>query len=317
MFAARLIQALTVGLFFPVVTSVILTIAPPEKKGTMLSLNGGVIGVGLAFAPLLAGLVLTYCGLRALFLIPLVISVVLFILGFFFLHDIYPREDKRIDALSVALSFLGLGTFIFGLNEVTRDGLPSIIAMVVGVVIISLFAWRQFKIKDPLLNLAPFKHKRFVAGELLMMLGYMGSIYMSLLVPLYLEGTAGYSAFMVGCMLVLPILCYAGSCFVGGRIEDAHSIWPLVPFSFLMILVGFIGLELTSSALMVTLLLVCAAISYIGVGLVSPRLRPWTLARCRRPSMPMDRPSTPRLCSWQARWVRRCSWASCLLTPTA
>ncbi len=137
MLAARLVQALTVGLFFPVVTSVILTMAPAGKSGTLLAINSGVIGVGLAFAPMLGGLLLTYVGLRALFLIPVVMSVVLIVLGALFLHDIYEREDRRIDLLSVALSFAGLGAVIFGLNEVSRDPLPSAVIMVAGVVVLA------------------------------------------------------------------------------------------------------------------------------------------------------------------------------------
>jgi DHA2 family lincomycin resistance protein-like MFS transporter len=273
MLAARLVQALTVGLFFPVVTSVVLAISPADKKGTMLAINSGIIGVGLALAPMLAGLMLTYFGLRALFLIPAVLSVALLALGFFFLHDINPRENRTIDIVSVVLSFVGLGTVIYGLNEVSRNPLPSTLIMVAGAVVVTLFAWRQFRIKTPLLNLTPLKHPRFVCGEVLMMLGYMGSIFMSLLLPLYLEGTVGYSAFIAGCLLALPILCYAASCFVGGRIEDKHGIWPLVPAGFLLLLVAFIGVEFTSSAMLVVVMLVCAAVAYIGVGLVFPTLK--------------------------------------------
>ena len=273
MLAARLIQALTVGLFFPVVTSVILTMAPKGKKGTMLAINSGAIGVGLAFAPLVAGLLITYTGLRSLFLVPAVLSVVLLVLGFFFLHDIYQRENRPIDALSVIMSFVGLGLFIYGLNEITRTFLPSLAFMIGGAVILALFAWRQFRIKTPLLNLTPFQHPRFVIGEVLMMLGYMGSIYMSLLVPLYLEGAAGYTAFVAGCLLVAPILCYAGACFVGGRIEDKHGIWPLVPGGFLLILLGFVAMQVFSSIGVALAVVACAAASYIGVGLVFPTLK--------------------------------------------
>lgn len=68
--------------------------APKGKKGTMLAINSGVIGVGLAFAPLVAGLLLTYTGLRTLFLVPAVMSAVLLVLGYFFLHNIYQRESR-------------------------------------------------------------------------------------------------------------------------------------------------------------------------------------------------------------------------------
>ncbi|MEC4294926.1 MFS transporter [Adlercreutzia shanghongiae] len=273
MLIARLVQALTVGLFFPVVTSVILTLAPAGKSATMLALNSGVIGVGLAFAPLIAGAVLTYAGLRALFFIPLIISIALLVLGFFFLHDIYARENKPVDVLSVGLSFVGLGAFIFGLNEVTHDMLPSLGFMIVGALVVGLFVWRQFSIADPLLNLAPLKHGRFVLGELLMMLGYMGSIYMSLLVPLYLEGTAGYSAFIAGCLLCAPILCYAVSCFIGGRIEDKHGVWPLIPLGFLLLLGSYVAVEFTSARMLIVPMIAFVATSYIGVGLVFPTLK--------------------------------------------
>ncbi|WP_302962977.1 MFS transporter [uncultured Adlercreutzia sp.] len=273
MLAARLIQALTVGLFFPVVTSVILTLAPKGKSATMLAINSGAIGVGLAFSPLLSGLVLTYVGLRALFAIPLVMSAILLGLGFFFLHDIYAREDRPIDILSVVLSFAGLSAFIFGLNEVTRTVLPSVLCMAAGAVGLGLFAWRQFAIPHPLLNLAPLRHGRFVFGEVLMMLGYMGSIYLSLLVPLYLEGTAGYTAFAAGGLLCAPILCYAGACFLGGRIEDRHGVWPLVPLGFLVLLVGYIAVEVTSAAMLIVPMILCAGAAYVGVGLVFPTLK--------------------------------------------
>lgn len=282
MMAGRLIQALTVGLFFPVVTSAILTMAPEGKSGTMLAINSGVIGVGLAFAPLIAGLLLTYAGLRALFLVPVVMSVALIVLGFLFLHDIYQREDRPIDALSVCLSFVGLGLLIYGLNELTRDTLPSLGFMAGGMVVLGAFVWRQFRIEDPLLNLTPMRHPRFVVGEGLMMLGYMGSIYMSLLVPLYLEGTAGQTAFVAGCFLSLPILCYALACFVGGRIEDRHGIWPLVPGGFLLLLAGFALMGITASHELAIAMMACVAVSYIGVGLVFPTLKAVDLAALPR-----------------------------------
>ena len=278
MLGARLIQALTVGLFFPVITSVILTIAPMGKQALFLAINSGVIGVGLAFAPLLSGVILTYAGLRALFLVPIVLTIILMAFGHFILHDMYEREDRKIDALSVVLSFVGAAAFIYGLNEITKDALPSALIMAAGIAVLGIFAWRQNRLETPLLNLSPLRNKRFAIGEVLLMLGYMGSIFMSLLVPLYLEGTAGYSASIVGCVLCIPILCYAASCIISGRIEDKHGIWPVVPFGFMMLTVGFIGLGFTSSVMAVVLLLVFVACSYIGVGFLFPTLKASDLA---------------------------------------
>ncbi len=78
---------------------------------------------------------------------------------------------------------------------------------------------------------------------------------------------------MAGCLLVTPILCYAGACFVGGRIEDKYGIWPLVPGGFLLILLGFVAMQVFSSVGIALAVVTCAAASYIGVGLVFPTLK--------------------------------------------
>ena len=61
---ARLVQAVGTGLFFPSVTSVIMTNSPAAVRGTRLALNSGVIAVGLAISPTASGFALTQFGWR-------------------------------------------------------------------------------------------------------------------------------------------------------------------------------------------------------------------------------------------------------------
>lgn len=273
MLAARLIQAFTVGLFFPVISSAITVIAPKGKTATLLSLNSAIIGAGLAFVPLLSGLFITYVNLQAMFIVPVVLSAVLLVAGPFALHNIEDRADQPIDTLSVVLSFAGLGLLVYGLNIVTKDAPIGVAGMAAGAVAVALFVVRQGRIPVPLLNLEPLRHGAFAAGEALSMLSFTGSLYMSLLVPLYLEGTAGRTPFVAGCLLVGPILAYAVATSVGGRIEDRRGIWPLIPVGFALMVAGLLGLEATSSRMMVAGVLVCVTAVYIGVGLAFAPLK--------------------------------------------
>lgn len=275
---ARIVQAFTVGLFFPTVTSVILALAPKDKSATYLAVNSGVIGIGLALTPLVSGWLLTAFGFHALFVVPVIGSVALIAVGIPLLHDVFPRQDKAVDPLSVCLSFVGMALFIYGLNEVTKTPVLSTVLIVAGIAVLAIFAKRQFSLKDPLLNLRPFTHVHFAAGEVIMMVGYMGSIFLSLLLPLYLEGSQGMTASKAGVLLCLPILAYAAFCFIGGRIEDKHGIWPLVPVGFLLMTAAYVGLGLTSDNGLVVPMLVCAAAGYAGVGLVFPTLKASDLA---------------------------------------
>lgn len=273
MVVARVIQALTTGLYFPVINEALLTLSPKGKAGMLLSLNSGVIGIGLAFAPPVSGLLITYAGLRVLFLVPAVLSAALLVAAFFAVKDIYPREDRPIDGLSIALSFIGLGLFMVGLNELSHYGWPMAGVMVAGMAVIGAFVWRQGRIEHPLLDLRPFRTRAFTVGEALIMLSYMGSMYLSLLVPLYLEGAAGYTAFLAGCVLAVPILCYAGMCFVSGHVLGRHGVWPLVPAGFAIVLAGFVAMELTSSMVIAMAVVACTALVYGGVGLLYPAVK--------------------------------------------
>lgn len=156
---ARLIQAVTTGLFFPVVNEALFTLSPKGKAGILLSANSAVCGFAFALTPPVAGLVLTYGGLKALFLVPAACALVLGVVCYFTLHNIYARVKRKIDIPSLVLSFVGLGAFMCGLNEVAHDPLPSIVLMLFGAVMIAVFVRRQLRIPTPLLDLRPFKYQ--------------------------------------------------------------------------------------------------------------------------------------------------------------
>ena len=101
-------------------------------------------------------------------------------------------------------------------------------------------------------------------------LGYIASMYLSLLAPLFLEGTAGYTPFIAGCFLALPIACYAVFCFVSGFVVKRRGVWPLVTVGFAITLAGYVAMFFASSADMMIPFLMCVGLSYAGVGLLFP-----------------------------------------------
>lgn len=273
MIVARVLQAVCTGICFPLINEALLSIAPAGKAGTLLAVNSGVIGAGLAFAPPISGLVVTYVGLRELFLIPAVLALALLVAGRLGIHNLYTHARVRVDIPSVLLSLAGLACLMYGLDEISHSLLVPLTAMLVGFVVIGVFVWRQLHIAEPLLNLAPLGHRVFTVGELLVTLSYMASVYMSLLVPLFLEGAASYTPFVAGCMCIVPILCYSICCFPSGHILERHGVWPLVPAGFVVVLVGYVGMYFTSSVLLIIPVLVCAAVAYAGIGIFFPSVK--------------------------------------------
>lgn len=268
LFASRLVQAVGTGLFFPSVTSVIMANSPAEVRGTRLALNSGVIAVGLAVSPTVSGFALTQFGWRSMFVVSLAMSAALLAVGFFRIRGGPSSVRIPIDALSVVLGPLGLAAFLYGLGEITHDAGPSVIALAAGAVLLALFAWRQFSLKDPLLDLHPLARPRFAVGILLVMVGMLTSFSMSILLPLYYEGALGRTAFFAGLLLLGPVLVNAAFTFLGGRLFDKHGAWPLIPAGLVLVLAGQAAAFFSAEGMVAVLIILSSAAVYAGAGFV-------------------------------------------------
>lgn len=265
----RLVQAVGTGLFYPTATSVLTTISPKRLLGVRLALNSGAIAVGLAVAPVVSGLVLTFFGWRAMFVVPCALAAALMAVGFSRMHDVRPRQSEKVDLLSAVLSLVGLGALVYGLGEITHDFFPAMAGLLVGAVVIALFVHRQLKRPNPLLNLRPLAHPRFTIGIGLNMLGAMVSFSLSVLLPLYYEGAQGLTAFFAGALLLGPVLVNAGFLFTGGKVYDRWGIWPLVPGGFALAVVGLTGVVLAAGGRVTWVVVLASVAAYAGLGFVT------------------------------------------------
>lgn len=271
--AARLIQAVATGLYFPVVNEALLNLSPKNGAGRLLALDSGVIGIGLAAAPIISGLVITYWGLRVLFAIPTAMALATFFFARRVLVDIMPRQKLTVDGPSVVLIAVGLSAFMVGLNEITRYPIPMAALMVAGVAVCFWFVHRQGHLEQPLLDMRPFRNKTYAFGETLIVLSYMSSIYLSLLIPLYLEGVSGFTPFIAGCLIAPATLCYAGLCFVSGRVLGKVGPWPLVPIGFGVCLAGFAALAVFTRMDLAGAIVGSMALACAGIGAEYPAIK--------------------------------------------
>ena len=77
-----------------------------------------------------------------------------------------------------------------------------IVAIVVGVIGILVFSLRQLNMKEPMLNLSPFKYPMFVIGLLLILVCMMVMLSAMMILPLYLQTSLALSTFTAGLMLL-------------------------------------------------------------------------------------------------------------------
>ena len=104
MLTSRLIQAVGSGLMFPTINTVIIRVVPAKISGRVVSLNSAIIGLGIAVAPLLSGVFLTYVSLTSMYVVPLAVGIISILMGAKFMFDVEPRKQHPIDVLSIVLS---------------------------------------------------------------------------------------------------------------------------------------------------------------------------------------------------------------------
>lgn len=263
---ARLVQAVGSGLFIPTMMNVVMAVAPREKLGTFFSIGSSCIVLGPAFAPVVSGVMVTVGGWRAVFAPGCVVFAALALVGIGVVKNIGEPSRPKLDAPSVALMTVGLVLCSFGLTRVTTDLPAALAALLVGGIAIALFARRQQRIGEPLLNLAPLRRSGFSLACCLVIIAMMTTFSMSVLLPLYFETALGLSAFTAGMLMLIPVLVNACTALVGGRILDRFGTWPLLPAGFALIVVGFALLVLASGTGELAPVIAAATLVYAGVG---------------------------------------------------
>lgn len=219
----RLIQAVGVGVTMPLLQNIMLTIFPPDKRGAAMGVAGIAIGVAPAIGPTLSGWVIDQFGWRMLFGMIIPVAALVLISSFFFMANVLPDRNPKLDVLSLIESTIGFGALLYGFSEVGDKGWGSPIvygSIIVGVLVIALFTYRQLHLDQPFLELRVFKTKIFTLSSILGSIANMAMVGAEMVIPMYLQIIHGKTALESGLTLLPGAIMMALMSPVTGNIFD-------------------------------------------------------------------------------------------------
>jgi MFS family permease len=181
------------------------------------SMLGTSFGIGLAFGPLMAGVLIEHFGWRSIFGVIAAIGTVAFIFG-------VPRMRETRDPGAMGMDYPGtvsftamLALFTFGVIQAPESGWDS--ALVISLLVFSALFLVAFivienNVKRPMLELSLFKYPRFVGVQILPVGTCYCYIVLIVMLPLRFIGAEGLSEIDAGLlmialsapMLVVPML---------------------------------------------------------------------------------------------------------------
>ncbi|MBM4764398.1 MDR family MFS transporter [Bacillus sp. B15-48] len=272
--AGRLIQAAGTGLLMPIVFNVFLLIFPPHRRGKVMGLVGLVIMFAPAIGPTLSGVIVQYLGWRFLFIGVIPFSLFSILFAYKYLKNVSEITKPKVDVLSLVYSTIGFGALVYGFSSAGEEATgflsPNVYGFILlGVVGIFLFAVRQFKLEEPVMDLRVFKYPMYTHGILMFLIIIMMMFSSEIILPVFMQGPMGLLAATAG-LLLLPgsilnglmspvmghlfdklgprilmipaTIVLSGTMFMMSRLDANTETW--------VIIVGYILIMLTVSAIM-------------------------------------------------------------------
>lgn len=267
----RLIQAAGAGIIMPLLTNVVLSLFPPEKRGSAMGLVGLAIIFAPAIGPTLAGYVLETFPWQAMFYGMIPFAIIVIICGFIYLKNVSETVRSHVDMISVILSTIAFGALIYGFSEAGNNGWSSTEVMVsifAGIIALTLFTWRQLTSQNPLLDLRAFTYKMFTLTTIIN-LGITMMLYADMMIlPLYLQNARGFTALESG-VLMFPGALLMGllSPAVGKLFDRFGAKWLIICGITIIILSTISFINLTDST-SYTYLILMSTLRRIGVAMV-------------------------------------------------
>lgn len=244
----RVLQASSNGICTSMAQVVLMSIYPPEKKGTIMGIYGLAIGAAPVIAPTLAGILVDTSGWRMIFTVALVILVASLIFALRVFSNVLDTRHQKFDVLSFVLSGFAFGGITLGIGQISSGvlQLKTMIILVIGILAAIAFSWRQFKQEDPFLDLRIFKNQSFAISVISSIFLYFIMMGSTMLIPLQvqsiMERSATSSGLVVlpGALLMAVISPFAGKIFdmFGMRLLAVGGAACLIFSSFGMIFVS-------------------------------------------------------------------------------
>ncbi|MFF2542628.1 MFS transporter [Kitasatospora sp. NPDC058063] len=172
--AARALLGIAGATLAPGTLSLITTMfQDPKQRGAAFGIWGACFSAGAVIGPIIGGVLLAHFWWGSAFLIGVPPMVLLLVLGPVFLPEFRNPDAGRLDLISVLESMAAVLLAIWGLKEIARDGWQAlpIAAVLVGIGFGILFAHRQRRLPNPLLDLSLFGHRTFSAALVSLFLG--------------------------------------------------------------------------------------------------------------------------------------------------
>ena len=264
---SRVVQGIGAGILLTMIMGVIVEIYPVAKRGAAIGIGMMVVVFAPAIGPTVSGIILQYLNWHWLFFMVLPFAIVAIILGIKTIENVTTLTKPRIDVLSIALSTIGFGGLIFGISVSESSGLNTtvLVSLVCGIIGLIIFIKRQFRLKQPLLELRTLRYPMFSLGIAIIFITFMIPIATSIILPIFMQRVMGLTPLVCGLALLPGNIFSLVAALIAGRLFDKIGAKKLAVTGFIILIIGLFCLSRVSLSTTLFLLIVFHCCVFIGI----------------------------------------------------
>ena len=164
--AFRALQGCGAAIVMPLGLTMLTSAFPPERRGSVIGIWGGIAGLGVAAGPLVGGAVTQSLSWHWVFWVNIPIGIAALAGSGFALSESRGLRG-RLDVPALVLASTGIGAFIWGLVQGPQSGWASgrtVVSLAAGVLLVAAFLLWETRAPEPMIPLSLFRVGTFTAA---------------------------------------------------------------------------------------------------------------------------------------------------------
>jgi EmrB/QacA subfamily drug resistance transporter len=201
------------------------------------------MGLGLPLGPIIGGWLLQHYWWGSVFLINVPVGAAALVAIALLLPESRDPDPAAVDLPGSVLSTAGLVALVYAVIEAPTDGWLSGTVLgigTLGLALLALFAVRESRTAEPMIDLHLFTRPRFGWGTLCATLAAFAMLGLLFVLPLYLQVVRGYDTLGTGVRLLPMIVGLAVGAQVGERLTTRIGARLPIVIGLLVIVAGLL-----------------------------------------------------------------------------
>jgi len=224
---SRIIQALGGAMLYALPAAIIPRFLPPGMRGASFGAISTASALGLSLGAPLGGLITTHFTWHFVFLINIPVGILaVYMIKRHFPRDDTPAASHHFDIPGVFLSFFGLASLLYCLNNGSEHGWTSRLIVITGILSMHLLAafiaWEK-RCSDPLVDLRIFRHRDYTLANLANFFQFMVLSGNGFLIPFYMIQVKGLRPDVAGLIIMVYSLVLMVVGPLAGKASDRIS----------------------------------------------------------------------------------------------